>query len=61
MEDKRAVCAECGKLFPEGEIQWAGRYPVCSPECFGRMVGVPVGEPLTAEDFKNILEDDDEC
>lgn len=33
-------CAECGKELPEEEMQLAGRYPVCSGECYGRLVGV---------------------
>lgn len=38
--DGSVECAECGKEMKEAEADFAGNYPVCSYECYGRLVGV---------------------
>lgn len=33
-------CEQCGKEGHEDDFQFAGNYPICSTECYGRLVGV---------------------
>jgi hypothetical protein len=39
--DGMVECEVCGKIIPESEAMFAGRYPVCSSRCYGDLVGVP--------------------
>lgn len=38
--DGTVECEQCGKSVPEKDIVAAGNYPVCSHECYGRLVGL---------------------
>ena len=38
--DGMCECEECGKKIHENEAQFAGRYPVCSGECYMALVGI---------------------
>lgn len=42
--DGNINCCECNKKIKEDEAQNAGKYPVCSYECYGKLVGVKLND-----------------
>ena len=47
------VCEECGTEFTEDspDAVFQGTHGVCSGECYGRMVGIPIGTIIRRKDF----------
>lgn len=52
-------CDQCGARFHEKTpgAMFQGRYMLCSPECFGDMVGIPVNTTFKTNVVEEDLED----